>query len=388
MDYRTIKQLAAESYDYAVQARRWLHAHPELSNQEHQTTAYIIAELKRLGIPHITPAPTGVIGVIQGKQPGKVLGIRADIDALPIQELNDVSYRSQNDGVMHACGHDAHAAELLATAKVLQSIKNELYGTVKLIFQPAEEYFPSGALAMMAGGDLDDCDAIIGVHVFSTMPVGQICVDAGGKMAASASVNIRVKGKGGHGGMPHQAVDAVVAAAAIIMNLQTLASRELNLNNPAVVTIGTIQAGTAKNIIAEEAYMTGTLRYFDNDLISQLETSIRRVAEHTAAAYRAEAEVEIVPGLPAVVNDKELSRLSQTVAEDLFGPAAIVSTERSAGCDDFAYYGSKAPILYAQIGAGTAESYPHHNPRFDIDERCMKQAVEYFAGFALAFLDG
>lgn len=388
MDYHEIKCLAETTYDYAVEARRWFHTHPELSNQEHKTTKYIIAQLERMGIPYVTPAPTGVIGVIQGKQPGKVLGIRADIDALPIQELNDVPYCSKNDGVMHACGHDAHAAGLLATAKVLQSVRDELCGTVKLIFQPAEEYFPSGALAMMAGGDLDDCDAIIGAHVFSTMPVGQICVDAGGKMAASASVNIRVKGKGGHGGMPHQAVDAVVTAAAIITNLQTLASRELNLNNPAVVTIGTLQAGTAKNIIAEDAYMTGTLRYFDNALIDQLEASIRRIAAHTAEAYRAEAEVEIVPGLPAVVNDKSLSQLSESVVRELFGPAAIVSTERSAGCDDFAYYGSKVPILYAQIGAGTEESYPHHNPRFDIDEHCMKQAVEYFAGFTLAFLNG
>lgn len=388
MNNHEIKRLAEEAYNYAIETRRWFHTHPELSNQEHETTSYIIDHLEQMGIPYVTPAPTGVIGVIRGSQPGKILGIRADINALPIQELNDVPYCSQNDGVMHACGHDAHAAGLLATAKVLQSIRDKLCGTVKLIFQPAEEYFPSGALAMMSAGDLDDCNAIIGVHVFSTMPVGEICVDAGGKMAASASVNIRVKGKGGHGGMPHQAVDAVVAAAAIIMNLQTMVSRELNLNNPAVVTVGTLSAGTAKNIIAQEAYMTGTLRYFDNDLIGRLETSIRRIAEHTAEAYRAKAEVEIIPGLPAVVNDKNLSQLSETVAKELFGTAAIVSTERNAGCDDFAYYSSKAPILYAQIGAGTPESYPHHNPRFDIDERCMKQAVEYFAGFALAYLNG
>ena len=390
MNCQEIKRLAEETFDFAVQTRRRFHAHPELSNQEHETTQYIIDQLEQLGIPYIRPAETGVIAVIRGKQPGKVLGIRADIDALPIQERNDVPYRSQNDGVMHACGHDAHAAELLATAKILWELRSQFRGTVKLIFQPAEEYFPSGALAMMAGGDLDDCGAIIGTHILTNLPVGKICVEAGGKMAASASVNIRVKGKGGHGGMPYQAVDAIVAAAAIIMNLQPLVSRELNFNDPAVVTIGILEAGTGKNIIAEEAYMTGTLRYFNNDLIGQLETSIRRIAENTAAAYRAQAEVEIVPGLPAVVNDAELSRMSEAVAAELFGADALIRTERNAGCDDFAYYAQKAPILYAQIGAGNPEKiplYPHHNPRFDLDEDCMKQAAEYFTGFALTFLN-
>ena len=390
MNCQEIKRLAEENFDFAVQTRRRFHAHPELSNQEHETTQYIIDQLEQLGIPYIRPAETGVIAVIRGKQPGKVLGIRADIDALPIQERNDVPYRSQNDGVMHACGHDAHAAELLATAKILWELRSQFRGTVKLIFQPAEEYFPSGALAMMAGGDLDDCGAIIGTHILTNLPVGKICVEAGGKMAASASVNIRVKGKGGHGGMPYQAVDAIVAAAAIIMNLQPLVSRELNFIDPAVVTIGTLEAGTGKNIIAEEAYMTGTLRYFNNDLIGQLETSIRRIAENTAAAYRAQAEVEIVPGLPAVVNDAELSRMSEAVAAELFGADALIRTERNAGCDDFAYYAQKAPILYAQIGAGNPEKiplYPHHNPRFDLDEDCMKQAAEYFTGFALTFLN-
>ncbi|MBM6852489.1 amidohydrolase [Oscillibacter valericigenes] len=390
MNCQEIKRLAEENFDFAVQTRRRFHAHPELSNQEHETTQYIIDQLEQLGIPYIRPAETGVIAVIRGKQPGKVLGIRADIDALPIQERNDVPYRSQNDGVMHACGHDAHAAELLATAKILWELRSQFRGTVKLIFQPAEEYFPSGALAMMAGGDLDDCGAIIGTHILTNLPVGKICVEAGGKMAASASVNIRVKGKGGHGGMPYQAVDAIVAAAAIIMNLQPLVSRELNFNDPAVVTIGILEAGTGKNIIAEEAYMTGTLRYFNNDLIGQLETSIRRIAENTAAAYRAQAEVEIVPGLPAVVNDAELSRMSEAVAAELFGADALIRTERNAGCDDFAYYAQKAPILYAQIGAGNPEKiplYPHHNPRFDLDEDCMKQAAEYFTGFALTFLN-
>jgi len=389
MDCQKIKILSEGFYNSAVEARRWFHAHPELSNQEHKTTDYIITKLKSFGIPFVTPVPTGVIAIIHGKNPGKTLGIRADIDALPIQEQNNVAYRSQNEGVMHACGHDAHAAALLMTAQILYSLRDQLCGVVKLIFQPAEEYFPSGALAMLSSGDLDDCSAIIGAHVLSHIPAGKICVEAGGKMAASASVNIRVKGRGGHGGMPDQAVDAIVAASAIIMNLQTLVSRELNLNNPAVVTIGTLQAGTGKNIIAEEAYMTGTLRYFDNGMLGPLEEAIRRIAKNTAASYRAEADVEVVPGLPAVVNDAGLSKLSIDVAHELFGAEALISTDRSAGCDDFAYYGEKVPALYAQIGAKNTEKipyFPHHNPNFDIDETCIRQTAEYFAGFALSFL--
>lgn len=383
MDYSNVNQLAEAVFPYAVEARRHFHAHPELSNQEFETTRYILQELENMGIPCMTPAPTGVIAVLSGRKPGKTLGIRADIDALPIQELNEVPYCSQNPGVMHACGHDAHTAALLATARVLRDL--EFPGTIKLIFQPAEEYFPSGALAMMSGGGLDGCDAIIGAHVFSHLPVGSFCVEPGGKMAASASVNIRVKGKGGHGGMPHQAVDATVAAAAVLLNLQTLASRELDVHNPAVITIGTLQAGTAKNIIAEEAFMTGTLRYFDNGLLPQLEASIRRLAGHTAAAFRAEAEVEIVPGLPAVVNDPSLSQLAVKAVQGIGG--SLLSVKPSAGVDDFAYYAQKAPCLYAQIGAGHDASFPHHNPRFDLDERCLKQAVAWFTAFALDFLE-
>ena len=387
MQEQKIRDLAKEQFPFAVEARRWFHAHPELSNKEFETTRYIIAELEKAGIPYITPAPTGVIAVIEGKEKGKVLGIRADIDALPLQEENDVPYRSQNDGAMHACGHDAHAAGLLATAKALWAVRDSFRGTVKCVFQPAEEYFPSGALAMMSKGDLDDCDAVIGIHVFSHIPAGKICVQPGGLMAASASVNIRVKGKGGHGGMPSESVDAIVVASAIIMNLQPMVSRELDYNDPAVVSIGTLEAGTAKNIVAEEAYMTGTLRYFNNDLIGKLEDSIRRIATHTAAAYRAEAEVEIVPGLPAVVNDKELSRMAEKVAAQLFGADSLVTVDRSGGCDDFAYYESKAPILYASVGARHDPFYPQHNPRFDIDERCMEQSTAFFVGFAMEFLN-
>ncbi|WP_298020188.1 M20 family metallopeptidase [uncultured Dysosmobacter sp.] len=388
MDTQEIRKLAETYRDYAVEARRWFHSHAELSNQEFQTTEYIIRQLEEMGIPYVTPGNTGAIGIISGIQPGPVLGIRADIDALPIQELSDVPYRSMYDGVMHACGHDAHAASLLGTAQILNQLKDRFHGTVKLIFQPAEEYFPSGALTMMGKGDLDDCDAIIGAHTGGLIPSGKVNVEPGPRMASSASVNIHVKGQGGHGGRPHEAIDAIVVAAAIIMNLQTVVSRELNINNSAVLSIGTLQAGTAKNIIAEDAYMTGTLRYFDPELIKTLEASVQRVASNTAAAYRATAEVEIVPGLPAVINDYALAELAEKTAIDLFGKDNIIPLSKVCGTDDFAYYADKAPILYARIGVMNEEkvqAVPLHNPRFDIDEDYLVQAMEFFSAFALRY---
>ena len=389
MEKQFVIDLAEAARDYVVQERRWFHAHAELSNQEFQTTAHIIQQLEDMGIPYVTPAPTGVIGVISGIQPGPVLGIRADIDALPIQEQTDVPYRSKHSGVMHACGHDAHNASLLGTASLLSKLRDRFHGTVKLIFQPAEEYFPSGALAMMCKGDLDDCDAIIASHTGALIPSGKISVEAGPRMASSASVNIHVKGRSGHGGRPYEAVDAIVVSAAIIMNLQALISRELDINNSAVLSIGTLQAGTAKNIIAEDAHMTGTLRYFDPALLHTLENSIRRIAGNTAAAYRAEAEVEILPGLPPVINDTALSKLAEQTVIELFGQESLINLPKVCGVDDMAYYAEKAPILYARIGVMNPEkvpAFPLHNSHFDLDEAYLVQAMEFFTGFALDYL--
>jgi len=375
--------------EQAIADRRWLHQHAELSNQEFETADYISRELAAAGVEVLRPTPTGVIGVLQGEAgPGPTLGLRADIDALPIQEENHVPYCSQNAGVMHACGHDAHAAGLLMTARMLAERKAELRGTVKFIFQPAEEYFPSGAAALLATGELEDVDAFCGIHVMTSAPVGKICVQPGPLMAGSCTIKIRVTGKGGHGGMPHSAVDATVAGAAILMNLQTFVSRELNPNDTTVVSIGTFHSGTAINIISEKAELAGTIRYYDPDSVGHTQECLRRIAENTAAALGAAAEVEFIPGLDVTVNDADLAELGREVCRDGWDESALAAFEKSPGCDDFCYYGQRKPALYVIVGAANAEKgivNPNHNPRFDIDEDCILNSARFFVGFVFRY---
>lgn len=382
-----IDQSAEKYSEKAIADRRWFHRHAELSNQEFQTTEYISRELAELGLEVIRPAPTGVIGVLHGQRgEGPVVGLRADIDALPIQEENEIPYYSHNPGVMHACGHDAHAAALLMAARMLSENKDALKGTVKFIFQPAEEYFPSGAVALLESGKLDDVDSYCGVHVMTSAPVGSVSVQSGAIMAGSCTIKIQVVGKGGHGGMPHTAVDATVAGAAILMNLQTYVSRERNPLNATVVSIGTFHSGTAINIISEKAEMAGTIRYFDPDSLMKTQNSLQRIAEHTAAAFGATAKVEFIPGLEATINDDALTILGRSVCEELWGASVLTRYEKSHGCDDFCYYGQRKPSLYVFFGAGNEKKnivYPHHNPHFEIDESCIVDAAKFYAEFAL-----
>ncbi len=388
-----VKTLADEFKRYGIEIRRKIHSYPELSWQEKETTTLIVKELETLGIPYVRPAETGVIAIIQGTKAGegkgKVLGLRADIDALPIQEANECSYKSTVPNVMHACGHDTHAASLLEAVQIIWRLRDQFYGTVKVIFQPAEEYFPSGALAMMAKGDLDDVNAFYGAHVSPELPTGQISVEAGPRMASSASIDINVTGKSGHGARPHTAIDALVTAAAIVMNLQTLVSRELPMENTAVISIGTIQSGTAKNIIAEEAVMSGTFRFYDPNLEKVIGEAVARIAQNTAAAYRAEASVIITPGLPPVVNDEALSAMAEKSLIKLWGDKAVGYLPRSTGVEDFAYYSRIAPSIMAYFGGIDAEreiNYALHNSRFDVDEDCLTYAASLYAQFALDFL--
>ncbi len=387
---KTPLQLAQLYRSFTIATRRRFHQYPELSHQEIQTTAYIKEQLEVMGIPYVCPAPTGVIAVIQGAKPGKTMGLRADIDALPIQELNEGPYSSRNPGIMHACGHDAHGAALLTAAKILQELRQQFAGTVKLIFQPAEEHLPSGALAMTAKGHLDDCAAFFGLHVKSDLPVGRITLEEGPRMAASAGIAIRITGKGGHGGQPHQTVDAALTAAAALMNLQTLVSRELDPQKTVVVTIGSFHAGTAKNIIAQEAFLEGTCRFFDPALEEDLRRGITRILSCTAEAYRAKAEVEVSPGCPAVINDPKLSALGRLAVLALWPEDKLILYPPSAGNEDFSYYARIAPALYVGIGSGNPDKgsdYPHHHPRFDIDEDMLEDAAALYAQYALAFLN-
>ena len=381
--------LAEPLRQYMVDIRRRLHMWPECSGKEYETTAMIKRELEKEGIPYSAPADTGCIAAVRGGREGKVIALRADIDALPIQELTDLPYRSRNEGVMHACAHDGHVAALLAAAKILHQQREHWAGTVKLIFQPSEEYLPSGALGMVESGELGDVSAVMGIHIKNDMLTGQCSVEAGPRMAASAGVDIHIKGKGGHGGAPHEAVDAVVVAAAVISNLQSIASRELDKENSAVISIGSLNAGTGKNIVAEDAYLCGTCRFYDPGLLPVLRESISRITRHTAAAFRAEAAVSVELGCPAVINDPLLSEIGERTAEMLWGRQAIVRYPKSNLNEDFSHYAKISPVHYALIGAKNGPdgcNAPHHSPNFTFDEASLPLATQYYVQYALTYL--
>lgn len=384
-----VKALVEPYIPFLIETRRRLHMHPERSGEEYETTKLIRQELDKEGIPYSSPVETGCIAVVTGKKGGKTIALRADIDALPVQELNDLPYRSRNDGTMHACGHDGHAATLLAAAKILHQQREHWEGTVKLVFQPSEEYLPSGALAMVESGELDDVTAVVGIHIKADIPTGKCSVEAGPRMAASAGVDIHIKGKGGHGGNPHEGVDAIVAASAVLSNLQTIVSRELDKENTSILSIGTFNAGTAKNIVAEDAYMSGTCRFYSPGLLPVLRESITRVAQHTAAAFRASAEVSVEPGCPAVINDEALSALGTQVAASLWGKESLIRLPKSSLNEDFSHYAVIAPIHYAMIGARNEQTgcdFPHHSPNFNFDEASLPLATQYYVKFALDWL--
>ncbi len=387
-----IKRLAKKYQDYNVELRREFHSYPEISGNEVTTTARIIRELETLGIPYQRPLKTGVIGIIAGKLPGKTVALRADIDALPLQEQTGCDFRSRTDGVMHACAHDGHTSSLLTAAKILTETKSHWNGTIKLIFQPSEEKGPSGAEALIAAGVMDDVDGILGIHIWNDIDLGRISVEAGVRMAASARVKIRVTGKGGHGALPHLGVDSLVAASAIVMNLQTIASRELNALDPAIITIGILRSGTEFNVLAQEAYMEGTIKFFNAELSEVLRAKITRIVENTARAYGAEASVEYIAGggMP-LVNNAAMSSLARRSVEKLYGPEALVLFEKVPTSDDFSRYTRQAPAVYAFVGSRNTAAlayYPHHHPRFAIDEDALGIAAGLYAQFALDFLAG
>ena len=260
-----VKALAKNVKDYVIDLRREFHMYPERSGEEFRTSQRVKEELDKLGIPYTTAGGTGVIGIIKGEKPGKTVALRADMDALEVYEKNDIPYKSKTDGLMHACGHDGHTAMLLGAAKVLSMIKNELKGCVKLFFQPAEE-IAQGALKMIDDGAMEGVDSVFAIHLWSGLPMGKISVEAGPRMAAVDVFDITVNGKGGHGSAPHEGVDALVAASDIVMALQTIVSRELSPLEPVVVTVGKLVAGTRFNVLASEAKLEGTNRYFNQKL--------------------------------------------------------------------------------------------------------------------------
>lgn len=370
-----------------VALRRQLHQYPELGFQERLTAATIAKLLEEWGIPHQTGiAQTGIVATIQGRKTSfrlRTLAIRADMDALPIQEANDVPYKSRHDGLMHACGHDGHTAIALMTAYYLTQHRSDFAGTVKIIFQPAEEG-PGGAKPMIAAGVLanPDVDAIVGLHLWNNLPLGTIGVRSGAMMAAVERFALTIQGKGGHGAMPHQTVDAIVLGSQIVTALQTIVSRNVNPIDAAVVTVGKFQAGTAKNIIADTASLEGTVRYFNADLAGFFQQRIAAIVAGICASYGASYELDYVNFYPPLVNDAKMTDLVRSVATDLVEtPLGVVPECQTMGGEDMSFFLQQVPGCYFFVGSANPDralAYPHHHPRFDFDESALSTGVEMF----------
>ncbi|SDF07083.1 amidohydrolase [Fontibacillus panacisegetis] len=357
-----------------VECRRYLHRHPELSFKEQETSKMIASKLEQLGVQSLTGiGGYGVIGRIRGALPGKTVALRADMDALPIQDEKNVDYASQVPGVMHACGHDGHTAILLAVAEYYSHRREQLRGEIVFIFQPAEEVFPGGAMSMIKSGALQDVDVIYGIHLWTPIPVGTSACSPGPMMASTDEFIIDIQGRGGHGGMPHTAVDSVVAASSLVMQLQSIVSRSVDPLDPAVVTIGSIQGGTAQNVIADRCRIAGTVRCFNEETRSFIRDRIYALAEGTAAAYGAEAIINYTMSYPCLVNDNEEFHRFYNVGANKAGLVPEV-TPKIMPAEDFAYYLQHVPGCFMLVGAGNESKgilHPHHHPKFDIDEEAM-----------------
>ena len=360
--------------------RRDFHAHPELAFQERRSASIIADRLRELGYQvQMGIATTGVVGLLEGKRPGPVVMVRFDMDALPITEENESDYVSQNPGVMHACGHDGHMAIGLGIATLMARRRDEMAGTLKLVFQPAEEG-ANGAEAMVKEGVLENPrpDVFLATHVWNEKPIGTVDVSSGAIMAAAEKWTCTVRGKGGHGALPHQTVDPVVATAQIVTALQTVVSRNVSPLETAVVTVGTVHGGDAFNVIPAHVELSGTIRTYDPATRETVLRRVREVIEGVAAACGAAAELEIVSLTPAVINDAEVAEVVRAAAEAVVGPENVSSGERTMGSEDAAFFMQEVPGCYFFLGSANAErglNAPHHNPRFDFDEDALVLGV-------------
>ncbi|WP_078381544.1 M20 family metallopeptidase [Sutcliffiella halmapala] len=375
-----LNELLENHYDEMVEIRRYLHQFPELSFKEFHTATYIADFYKNLDIPVQTNVGgNGVVAKIVGALPGKTVALRADFDALPIQDEKETEYKSKVPGVMHACGHDGHTATLLVLAKCLNELKNELEGTVVLIHQHAEEYAPGGAIAMIQDGCLDGVDVIFGTHLWAGSPLGKIQYRVGPVMAAADRFSIKIQGSGGHGAQPHKTKDAIVTGAQLVLNLQQIVSRRVNPIDPAVISVGTFVAENAFNVIADSARIEGTVRTFNDEVRDQIEAEIDTVVSATCALNGSSYEYNFDRGYPAVVNHKEETDYLVEVATNVADVDNVEETEPHMGGEDYAYYLRHVKGTFFFTGAkpeGVEIAYPHHHPKFDINEKALLVAAK------------
>lgn len=385
-----IKQAIGHYSEELTAIRRKLHSEPELSWEEYNTSAFVAQYLDELGIENHKTKPTGVIGEIKGGKPGKTVALRADMDALSVEELNeDLPYASKTKGKMHACGHDSHTAMLLIAAKALNDIKEELHGNVRLIFQPAEEV-ATGALEMVKQGAVEGVDNVFGMHIWSQMPTNKVSCSPGPSFASADIFTVKFKGRGGHGAIPQDCIDAAIVASSFVMNVQSVVSRTIDPQKPAVLTVGKMTVGTRFNVIAENAVIEGTVRCFDPEIRDHIEKQLRVYAEQVASIYGASAEVDYIRGTQAVINGEESAKLVQQVATEAFGEEVLYDEKPTMGGEDFSFYLDEVPGCFALVGSGNSEKdtqWAHHHGKFNIDEDAMVTGAELYAQYAWAYLN-
>lgn len=377
-----------------VETRRDFHRHPEMGFEEIRTSGIVADRLRAIGFEDVRTgiAVTGVKAVLRGGRPGKTLLLRADMDALPIQEQNEVEYRSTADGTMHACGHDGHTSILLSAARMLYARRDEIPGTIVFCFQPAEEG-RGGARRMIEDGVLEDpaVDTAIGLHVMSDFPVGSAIVVDGPTLSGADGFNVTIQGSGGHGAMPHKTIDALLIAAEAVTTLQTLVAREVNPQEPAVVSVGTLHAGTtAANIIADTATLSGTVRWFNPDVGAQLADRIPEVIQGIATALRGSAEIEYRRRGRPTVNDPAVASIVREAVAEVIGAENVHTGPRIMASEDFSEFTHRLPSTFFFVGSRDEASgivAEHHHPRFDIDERCLPLGVEMMTRAALHWLE-
>lgn len=362
---------------YVISMRRKFHEYPELSFSEHKTAQIIEEELKAMGLNPRRIAQTGVIADIEGEKDGKTVAIRADMDALPVFEENELPYSSKNKGVMHACGHDAHMAMALGVAKIFG--EKRFRGRVRLLFQPAEEQPPGGALKLIEEGALEGVNYILGQHVMSNIPSGHIAVYYGAMMANSDKFVVKIHGKGGHGSAPHETVDALLAACYYTVTLQAIVSRRVDPLKAAVVSVGTLNAGYRFNIIAAHAELTGTVRTLDDDTKSLVKSELKRILEGVCAATGTTYEFVYEDGYPLLVNHESVAKVIESVAREVVGEQKVLHPPPVMGGEDFGYYLKKVPGAFYFLGVGNEKkgiTSPQHSPTYNLDEDALKIGVE------------
>ncbi len=384
MIQETIQSLASTYFEEYRTIRHHLHAHPELSFQEFETSKFVQNELSKLGIPYTIMGITGVIGILQGRPSDRIIALRADMDALPIHEENKVPYCSTKDGVMHACGHDVHTTCLLGAARILNELKDQWDGTIKLIFQPGEEKNPGGASILIQEGVLKNPmpQRIYGQHVHPQLEVGRMNFASGKVMASADEIYITVKGKGGHAAKPNLTADTILTASQIVNALQQVISRNNNPLSPSVLSICSIQGGHTTNVIPSEVKMMGTFRAMDEKWRFEAHDRIRAIVENTANANGAEVELEISVGYPSVINDEVTNTMAKSLAGVLIGEENVGEAEISLGAEDFGYYTQEIPGCFYRLGTGNLKKgivSGVHTPTFDIDEEAIKLGISMMA---------